>query len=286
MPLVAVALVVSTLLSAGSSALAPALASIQAPRASFLALDSALVPSSGNARSHSAASAPAAWSSSSAPSAHQDGITSKTEGDPSTVHSLVGLTLPATDLGTVRRSTRSARAGECWVAPHMVTSLWSSARWDAQTIGTAHQWAPFQVVGESYEGLLPVQDPATRQRAWVRADAVGPVDPTLLGTEYLPPADRQIAWGGPARITMYTCVELGGCAPTASGVWPEPGMVAVDPTVIPLGSTVWIQGLGTFQATDTGSLVRGAHLDVFGLSYQDAIAWGVQERAVLVFARE
>jgi 3D (Asp-Asp-Asp) domain-containing protein len=54
--------------------------------------------------------------------------------------------------------------------------------------------------------------------------------------------------------------------------------------VIPLGSTIWVQGLGTFLATDTGSLVRGAHLDVFSLSYQDALAWGVQERTVLVFA--
>ena len=60
-------------------------------------------------------------------------------------------------------------------------------------------------------------------------------------------------------------------------------MVAVDPSVIPLGSTVWVQGLGTFLATDTGSLVRGTHLDVFTLSYADALAWGVQERAVQVF---
>jgi N-acetylmuramoyl-L-alanine amidase len=66
---------------------------------------------------------------------------------------------------------------------------------------------------------------------------------------------------------MHTCAELGGCGPTASGLLPEPGTVAVDPTVIPLGSTVWIQGLGTFLAADTGSLVRGAHLDVFGSSY-------------------
>ena len=54
--------------------------------------------------------------------------------------------------------------------------------------------------------------------------------------------------------------------------------------MIPLGSTVWIEGLGTFLAADSGSLVRGAHLDVFGWSYQDAVAWGMQERTVVVFA--
>ena len=85
---------------------------------------------------------------------------------------------------------------------------------------------------------------------------------------------------------MYTCVELGGCAATASGMWPEPGMVAVDPRVIPLGSTVWIEGVGTFLAADTGSLVRGAHLDIYSLDYHEAINWGVQQRAVRVFARD
>jgi 3D (Asp-Asp-Asp) domain-containing protein len=171
-----------------------------------------------------------------------------------------------------------------WVAPHAETTLWSASGKKGQEIGIAHQWAPLQVVGKSADGRLPIWDPSTRNKGWVRAQDVGPVDPTLVGTAYLPPIGRPVAWGGPARVTMYTCVELGGCAATASGIWPEAGMVAVDPTVIPLGSTVWIQGLGTFLAADTGSLVRGAHLDVFGHSYTEAIQWGVQERAVLVFA--
>ena len=143
----------------------------------------------------------------------------------------------------------------------------------------AYKWS-----GRPPFGRLPVWDPSTRHRGWVTARDVGPIDPALVGTAYLPPIGRPIAWGGPARITMYTCVELGGCNATASGLWPTPGMVAVDPSVIPLGSTVWIQGLGEFLATDTGSLVKGAHLDVFGLSYAEAIEWGIQERTILVFA--
>jgi 3D (Asp-Asp-Asp) domain-containing protein len=171
-----------------------------------------------------------------------------------------------------------------WVAVHAETALWSAPQSESNAVGVAHQWAPFEVVGEAEELRLPIWDPSSGTLAWVDADAVGPVDAALVGTAYLPPAGVPIAWGGPARITRYTCVELGGCAPTASGLWPEPGMVAVDPRVIPLGSTVWIQGLGTFVATDTGSLVRGAHLDVFTLSYQEAVEWGVQQRAILVFA--
>jgi 3D (Asp-Asp-Asp) domain-containing protein len=170
------------------------------------------------------------------------------------------------------------------VAPHAETSLWSQAAPQAEEIGVAHRWAPLQVIGEATDGRLPVLDPADGRRGWVNAADVGPVDPALAGGADVPPIGRPIAWSGPARVTMHTCTELGGCGPTASGLRPEPGMVAVDPAVIPLGSTVWIQGLGTFLAADTGSLVRGAHLDVFGWSYQEAMAWGIQERAVLVFA--
>lgn len=184
------------------------------------------------------------------------------------------------DEQTAPSSPRKSR----WVAPHSETALWSGTGDSADVVGPAHLWMPIQVIGNAKGHRLPIWDPSTRTRAWVDARAVGPVDPSLVGTAYLPPIGRPVAWSGSARITMYTCVELGGCAPTASGVWPEPGQVAVDPRVIPLGSTVWVQGLGTFLATDTGSLVRGAHLDVFSLSYHDALAWGIQERAIQVFA--
>jgi 3D (Asp-Asp-Asp) domain-containing protein len=183
-----------------------------------------------------------------------------------------------------REKSTGADRGTQWVAAHTDTILWSGNGPNATTTGVVHQWGALQVVGDSEFDRLPVWDPSLRTRGWVQALDVGPIDPALVGSPYLPPIGRPVAWAGPARVTMYTCVELGGCNATASGHWPQPGMVAVDPAVIPLGSTVWIQGLGTFLAADTGSLVRGAHLDVYGLSYAEAIQWGVQERAVWVFS--
>jgi 3D (Asp-Asp-Asp) domain-containing protein len=179
-----------------------------------------------------------------------------------------------------------ADARSRWVAPHTETPFWSSAAPDAGEDGVAYQWTPLKVTGDPIHGRLPVWDPSERRPGWVRATDVGPIDPSLVGTAYLPPIGRRIAWTGAARITMYTCVELGGCNATASGIWPDLGQVAVDPRVIPLGSTVWVQGLGTFLATDTGSLVRGAHLDVFSHNYAEALAWGIQERAVFVYPPE
>jgi 3D (Asp-Asp-Asp) domain-containing protein len=60
-------------------------------------------------------------------------------------------------------------------------------------------------------------------------------------------------------ITGYTATG----SRTASGTWPHWGTVAVDTRVIPLGSTVYIQGLGSFRAEDTGGAVIGSHIDVF-----------------------
>jgi 3D (Asp-Asp-Asp) domain-containing protein len=67
--------------------------------------------------------------------------------------------------------------------------------------------------------------------------------------------------------------------------------VAVDPRIIPLGSTVIIHHpkLGNIVAIarDTGSAVKGFHIDLFVslLDRQRAFAWGVQELKVTVIRK-
>ena len=48
---------------------------------------------------------------------------------------------------------------------------------------------------------------------------------------------------------------------TSTGVWPEVGMVAVDPSVIPYGTKMYIPGYGIGVAKDCG--VKGYQIDVF-----------------------
>lgn len=50
---------------------------------------------------------------------------------------------------------------------------------------------------------------------------------------------------------------------TASGTPVRRGTVAVDPAVIPMRSRLWIPGYGRGVALDTGSAVRGLHVDVW-----------------------
>ncbi len=57
--------------------------------------------------------------------------------------------------------------------------------------------------------------------------------------------------------------------------------VAVDPEVIPLGSLVFVSGLGWGIAEDTGRLIKGRTIDVFTLNKDEAIKFG--RKNVIVF---
>jgi len=54
----------------------------------------------------------------------------------------------------------------------------------------------------------------------------------------------------------------------------NPNVVAVDPNVIPLGSTIIVPGYGTYVAGDTGSAIKGNRIDVHITDLNQAIAFG------------
>ncbi|KUO76220.1 MAG: hypothetical protein APF81_10925 [Desulfosporosinus sp. BRH_c37] len=61
---------------------------------------------------------------------------------------------------------------------------------------------------------------------------------------------------------------------TASGVEPREGLIAVDPTVIAMGSKVYVEGYGYAIAADTGGAIRGNRIDVFFPTLRQCIDWG------------
>jgi 3D (Asp-Asp-Asp) domain-containing protein len=185
------------------------------------------------------------------------------------------------------RDPAPGRPVEHWVEVLRQTALWSgpddlAERFTTVTAGT-HLLLVFPWVRPRDDTRVQIWNPGSSNFAWIdRQDtkiADGPSEGLRGWAELLPepirPA-RRFIWQGVARVTMYTCVELGGCNATASGIWPYEGIVAVDPRVIPLGSQVWIDGLGIFLAADTGSLVWGNRLDVYTNDYRRARGWGVQ----------
>lgn len=61
---------------------------------------------------------------------------------------------------------------------------------------------------------------------------------------------------------------------TATGLPVGWGTVAVDPSLIPLGTRLTIPGYGQGVAADTGSAVRGATVDLWFPTVGEALAWG------------
>lgn len=63
---------------------------------------------------------------------------------------------------------------------------------------------------------------------------------------------------------------------------PNMKLIAVDPSVIPLGSRVWVEGYGEALAADTGGAIKGYKIDVLMPSNKHALQWGRRTVKVIV----
>lgn len=70
---------------------------------------------------------------------------------------------------------------------------------------------------------------------------------------------------------------------TATGGAVHYGVVAVDPRVIPLGSSLYVEGYGDGVALDTGGAIKGNKVDLYMDSEEAANSWGV--RSVIVYIK-
>ncbi len=69
---------------------------------------------------------------------------------------------------------------------------------------------------------------------------------------------------------------------TYTGIWPYEGIVAVDPSVIPLKSKLFVEGYGFAEAQDTGGLIKGNIIDVFMDNREKALNWGRKQIKVYI----
>ncbi|MGG0286295.1 ubiquitin-like domain-containing protein [Peribacillus butanolivorans] len=86
--------------------------------------------------------------------------------------------------------------------------------------------------------------------------------------------------------TAYTASCKGCSGVTSTGVDlksnPDAKIIAVDPSVIPMGSKVYVEGYGYAVAADKGGAIRGNRIDVFFSSKNDAYRWGVKKVKIRV----
>lgn len=159
-----------------------------------------------------------------------------------------------------------------------------------------HSWAVPAVADAVARGLLVpdasgrlhARDAATRLSAAVFADRLLQDRADAGGTAQVATVDGQTfpylkSWT--MQASAYSSSEPGIGDRTATGLPVRDGIVAVDPSVIPLGSYVYVEGYGFALAADTGGSIKGARIDV----YIDAPAkvvqrFGVKKRKVYLIA--
>lgn len=73
---------------------------------------------------------------------------------------------------------------------------------------------------------------------------------------------------------------------TKSGAPAGPGVVAVDPRLIPLGSIVFVDGKGRYRALDTGGAIKGKIVDLWMPTYRQCMNWGRRKVNIMVLRRK
>lgn len=75
---------------------------------------------------------------------------------------------------------------------------------------------------------------------------------------------------------------------TASGMDAQPGMIAADPRVLPLGTVVHLRSgsyTGTYKVMDTGGRIRGRRVDVYVATHKEAVQFGRRQVKIKVLGR-
>ncbi|GKV69673.1 hypothetical protein NCCP2716_21710 [Sporosarcina sp. NCCP-2716] len=171
--------------------------------------------------------------------------------------------------------------------------LTSLTAWNALTSDLIHpgdvlnvsREAPGSATNEKKRTLLATRPAAQKQQV----PASGPPPAATAKTaSAAPAAPAPVPEGRELTMTAtaYTAYCNGCSGTTKIGIDlranPNQKVIAVDPSVIPLGSRVWVEGYGEAIAGDTGGAIKGNKIDVFIPGQGSAIAWGVKKVRVKV----
>jgi 3D (Asp-Asp-Asp) domain-containing protein len=120
---------------------------------------------------------------------------------------------------------------------------------------------------------IEAQARTAERQAAAMSPSTPPLATAVAATSDTASAPVPIATSGPRTITVSsTGYSIRGR--TSTGMQTAGGVVAVDPTVIPLGTLLTIPGYGTGVAADTGGSVHGNVIDLWFPTLQQARAWG------------
>lgn len=131
------------------------------------------------------------------------------------------------------------------------------------------------------QAAAPAPKKAAAPAAKTEAAAAQPAAPAPKTTKTAAPAQSSEPSSSrefSVSATAYTafCNGCSGITATGINLKANPGLkvIAVDPSVIPLGSKVWVEGYGNAIAGDTGGAIKGNKIDLFMPDQSAALAFG------------
>ncbi|MFB5191100.1 3D domain-containing protein [Alicyclobacillus fastidiosus] len=165
---------------------------------------------------------------------------------------------------TIRRRTSELTSGHEQVVTHGVTGLLQ--------VKTTSVYRDGHKVSQSITKHV-VRNPVT---SVVEVGTAPEVHHYTLASRSASPAGSLFKSSMTVLATAYCAGGL-----TASGQPAQPGVIAVDPRVIPLGTKVYVPGVGELVAADTGGAIVGNHIDICMSSEAAAESWG--ERTITIY---
>lgn len=133
------------------------------------------------------------------------------------------------------------------------------------------------------EAQAPAEETPAPVEEKTEEPAAAPVEEQPAETQTAEPA-AQSGQTVSVEATAYSTnqPELSDTTATGINLNENPNVIAVDPSVIPLGSTITVPGYGTFIAGDTGSAIQGNRIDIHMTDLNQAMNFGRQTLNVQV----
>jgi 3D (Asp-Asp-Asp) domain-containing protein/predicted nucleic acid-binding Zn-ribbon protein len=146
--------------------------------------------------------------------------------------------------------------------------------------GTIHRLTSARALtGRQLAGLSSQATKAATKSVATESQSTPAQTPTTTSGTAPPPSGGSLQKGQQLTVSA-TCYCLKGS--TASGLPVGPGIIATDPSVIPLGTRVYVPGYGNAVAADTGSAVKGLTIDLWVASCAKASAYGRQTLTIKI----
>ncbi|MBG9514085.1 enterotoxin [Bacillus thuringiensis] len=177
------------------------------------------------------------------------------------------------DTAKVREAVKAQEVAETQAKAKAVEATKAREAAEAQAEVKAHEAAKAREAAEARE--------AAKAKEAVKAQKPATQQPVVKETETsAPSSSRELR----VVATAYTADPLengykaGDQVKSALGhnltANPNMKLIAVDPSVIPLGSKVWVEGYGVAIAGDTGGAIKGNKIDVLMPDKGTSSSWG------------